>query len=218
MQTRNRLFVWLKKPLILIVLVLSIILILQQIHILPSLKNWFKPKPVLIDNTPLVITKIKTIAQLNTAQLYAEVVVDSTVITRTGIALDVMRNINILPVPELPQKKLVLIAKGRVIAGIDMQLLNPEDVFAKEDSVSLLLPAPAILGVITNPADFETFTEDGTWSNTDVQLVKAGARRKLLQAAADQHLLQQAGNRSKAVLEQFLRTSGFTKVNIQFKK
>jgi hypothetical protein len=84
----------------------------------------------------------------------------------------------------------------------------------KDDSVSIKLPPAKILDVITNPSDIETFIETGTWSEEEVRAVKNAARRQLLEEAGRQQLLQKATNRSRAIIEQFLRTSGFRKVTV----
>jgi hypothetical protein len=57
--------------------IIMIVYLLQQANIIPSFKNIFKPKAVLIDNTPILITEIKSMAQLMTITVYDEVVLDS---------------------------------------------------------------------------------------------------------------------------------------------
>lgn len=94
---------WIKRPLVLVLLVLIIIFLLKILNISTG---WFSSKPLLIDNTPLVIKEIKTISELNTATLYHEIVVDS---------------IAQATIPLAAKREIVLIIKGKVTAGIDLQ-------------------------------------------------------------------------------------------------
>ena len=56
-------------------------------------------------------------------------------------------------------------------------MMNKDDIAVSGDSVSVRLPQARILDMITNPSDFSTFTETGTWSNEAVTAVKLKARR-----------------------------------------
>ena len=207
-------FNMLKRPLALVLLVLAIIFLLQRVHLIPGFKDWFKVKPLLIENSPLVITQIRNIAELQTTQLYAEIVADSTIMTTAGTANNTLRSIGIIPLPLPENRNLVLIIKGRVIAGTDFKQLSEKDLFVKDDSVSITLPKAKYLDIITNPSDIETFIENGKWTDAEVTAVKNSARRQLLQEAEKQQLLKQASDRSKLIIDQFLRTSGFRKVTV----
>ncbi len=108
-----------KKPLILIILLLIIALLLKKVAFRG---DWFSSKPVIIDNTPLVIKEIKSLAQLNTATLYQEIVVDS---LAPGIVS--------FAVP----REIVLIVKGKVTAGINLDEIKDEDIFRMIEAKSL---------------------------------------------------------------------------------
>jgi hypothetical protein len=196
---------WALRLLTVAALVIAILWVLDRTSIFPSVSTWFKPKPVLIDNTPLVIKEVRQIAELNTMQLYAELVVDSTEYTKPNPAITALRAIGLAPLPAI-SRQLVLIAKGRVKAGIDLKQI---EAVATGDSVSIRLPKATITEVITNPADFETFVENGYWTNTEVIAVKEKARRQLLGMAWRQNLPAKADARARQVLELFLRQSGF---------
>jgi hypothetical protein len=196
---------WALRLLTVAAVVIALLWVLDRSSIFPSVSNWFKAKPVLIDNTPLVIKEVRQIAELNTVQLYAELVVDSTEYTRPNPAITALRAIGMVPVPAI-SRQLVLIAKGRVKAGIDLKQIEAD---ATGDSVSIKLPKATITEVITNPADFETFAENGYWYNAGVIAVKEKARRQLLAMAYRQNLPAKADARARQVLELFLRQSGF---------
>ncbi len=211
----KKLFRYIKIPLILVALVAITFFILQRVKLLPSFSDWFKEKPILIDNTPLVITQIKTIALLNTASLYKEMVIDSVSLQKADLPA-VFYPLTFSTEPVSYKKELVLIVKGKATAGINLKNLPDSNVFVQDDSVSLKLPRPAITDFFINPSDTETFYELGKWTGEEVTAVKAIARRRLQEEAARQNLLEKAADKARSVLESFLRSSGFTKINIQF--
>jgi hypothetical protein len=182
---------------------------LGKINLLPSFTDFFQSKPVMIDNTPILIKEIRQIAELTTAISYDEVVVDSVKFNPTPS----FRTNPILPIPPSADK-VVLIARGKLIAGIDLKELKNEQVVIVKDSVSILLPASKILDVIINPSDFETFSETGNWSNAEVTMVKQKAIRIIEQRAIQQNILSIADQKGRKVLEQLLRSTGFTKIHL----
>lgn len=186
-----------------------------KMKVIPSFGEWFKAKPVLIDNTPLVITQIKTLALLNTASLYKELVIDSTIIKKADLPT-VFYPFTYAPTPVAYKKQLVLIIKGKATASINLRNLPDSNVYVKNDSVSLKLPYPTITDFFINPSDTETFLEEGKWSNEEVTAVKLIARRRLQEEANKQRLLQKAAEKAKSILEQFLTASGFKKITVTF--
>jgi hypothetical protein len=174
----------------------------------------FKQEPVLIDKTPILITQIRSIGQLITYTSFDEVVADSVIITKSAA---LVRSFNhFAPFPVLPsaEKQLVLIGRGKIMAGIDLSLVTGSGVTARNDTVTIVLPKAQILDAILNPSDFETFVEKGEWSEQEVTRVKAKARRKMLERALNQNLLQKADARAKVIMENFLHNIGFSQVVI----
>ena len=205
------------------VAVMLILLVLGMLYAkwkgLPSFSNWLEAKPVVIDETPLVISEIKKIAELHTAKLYCEVVADSVIISPAEAAMLAMQGSGAFPI--LPAmvftsgKKMVLIAKGRVIAGLDLSVLNEKNVIVKNDSVWLTLPSAKILDIITNPSDFEIFTEEGTWSSNEVNAVKQKAVSIMRAEAQKRGLIEQANERAKLLMGNFLKATGFVWVEVK---
>lgn len=179
----------------------------------PSIKDIFKPQPVVIDNTPILIKEINELAQLCTITAYDEVVADSVESNLKGIKDGMLGYAQALQMIG-PPKKLVIIARGRVVAGVDLKKLTAQDFFIEKDSVSLSLPAAQILDAIMNPSDFEIFIEQGFWNNDAVTAVKIKARSIMVKRALQQQILQKATDRSKTLMENFLRNSGYSKVNV----
>lgn len=197
-----------------IVLLLVIIFILRKTNLLPSFKDIFVAKPVVIDNTPILIKDIKQLGQLISITVYDEVVMDSTKYEKPNVVSQLLQ----YAVPGntfLNVDKVVLIAKGKVIAGTDLQKITDKDIIIDKDSVALKLPAAEILDVIVNPSDVTTFSETGTWSPDEIAQVKSRIKTKLVQRSMAQDVINKANVQGLTVMENFLRTLGFRKVAVK---
>lgn len=204
----------LRNILIVIVLLLATVFLLQKIKWLPSFSSIFGAKPIRIENTPILIKEIKNIAQLFTLTAYSETAVDG---IRQGTSLlSPMLRSSPFPIPDFktPDARIIIIGKGAVMAGIDLQKLKDSSVWVRGDSVSVRLPAPQVLQVIINPSDIEIFDQNGTWTDTEVQQIKNRLKDKLLQDALQQNFLQKAGENARAVMSNFLLSCGFKKVHV----
>jgi len=182
---------------------------LQKINVLPTLREIFSPKPLVIDETPVLIKEIRSIGQLITATLYDEVVVDSIEITKGS---RFVRSFNaIVPFRILPSadKQIVLVARGKVLAGTDLNLLADSSMKISGDTVWLQLPRTKILDAIINPSGYEIFVENGNWSPQAVTAVKLKAREKMIDHAFEQNIIDKASMKTKAVMEDFLHAAGF---------
>ncbi|WP_152268993.1 DUF4230 domain-containing protein [Agriterribacter humi] len=192
-----------------------IVLLLLNTKWLPSFKNMFKQQPVTIENTPILIKEINELAQLCTITAFDEVVADSVVIKIKTPIETLLPDLSAFGNLPITGKRIVIIGKGKLIAGVDLKKLNEQSIFVHGDSVSLLLPRAEILDVIMNPSDFETFSETGEWSSEAVTAVKVKARKKMIDKALQQGILNKANTRSIALLENFLRGFGFKKVTVK---
>lgn len=202
----------LRNRIIIILTAVAAFWLLQKIKVIPSLKDLFGAKPVVIDETPVLIKDIKSIGQLITYSFYDEAVADSVITTRGSAFVNAFNRL--APVPMLPtaDKQLVLIGRGKVLAGIDLSLLTDTGLIIKDDTITLILPKPQIFATILNPGDFETFIEQGNWTNEEVILVKLKARRKIEAHALQQNILEKAGTKAKEIFKNFFKNMGFKKV------
>ena len=197
-----------------IILLLVIIgWLFTKFKVLPSLNNIFKPKPVLIENTPVVVKQIQAIAQLITISAYEELVADTTVIDTKSIDIPLLPPIQLSAIP----RKLVIIGKSTTNIGIDMQQLRDSDISGTKDSIHIILPAAQVLDVIINPSDVEVFIEEGTWDNTAVTNLKNKIRYLAVADAMSRGLLAQSERKAVDVLTNFFKAAGYNKVVIQFR-
>lgn len=195
-----------KKILINIILLIALIAgswwLLQRTALQP-LRDIFKAKTIVVDESPLLVTNIRSLAQLMTIEYFDEVVADST------------RNVALLPFPPFvfPAKQsLVLVVKGRLLAGLDLQQLDSSDIRGNRDSVAIRLPRAQVLEVEMNPSDVETFAEKGQWNQNAVAALTAKAKEQMLRNAAAQGILRRADEKARVLVEQLLLHAGFKKV------
>ena len=161
-----------------------------------------------IDDTPVIVTKIRSLGELTTACYYDEIVLTDTKpnsfsssalgsIARDNFGRDV-------------DDHLVIIAKGTVRAGIDLAEMTDERLRFSGDTVFVRLPAPQYLDVIVNPSDFEVFAESGKWSHEEVTGLQDSARRHLLMGADHYGLKSKAYEGAMEAVSDLLLASGYT--------
>jgi hypothetical protein len=202
----------LKKIIFILLIVVAGGWLLKKIATFPLLNNIFAPKLVVIDETPILIKEIKSIGQLITYTAFDEVVADSLIVSRGSAFINSFNSLAPIPILPSTSRQLVLIGRGKILAGTNLQLMTDSAISIKNDTVTVRLPKAQILDAILNPGDFETFVEKGDWSAQEVILVKAQARRKMIDRAVRQNILQKADEKSKSVLENFLRSTGYKEV------
>jgi Protein of unknown function (DUF4230) len=203
----------LQKYLVIAAVALMIIFLLQKINWLPSFKNIFKSQPILIEETPIIITEINALAQLITITFTDEIVMDTAKIGN-GMPSLLPTNIGTMLVPGLD--RLVLIGRGKVLVGTNLKNIQEKDIHVTGDSIHVLLPHAKILQTIMNPSNFETFDEKGNWNEDAVTALKIKIRNEMNRHAVQQNVLQKADARCKNIIETFLRNAGFKKVEISF--
>ncbi len=199
---------------IFLIMMVFVVLALLNMKWLPSFKNIFRSQPVTIENTPVLIKEINEMAQLCTITVFDEVVADSAVIKMKSAVNMLLPDISGFANLPVTGKRIVIIGKGRVVAGVDLKKLNERSISVEGDSVFLTLPPAEITDAIMNPSDFEIFSETGEWSNEAVTAVKIKARNKMIERALERGILSKANTRSIALLENFLRGLGFKKVSV----
>ena len=160
-----------------------------------------------IDDTPVIITKIRSLGELTTACYYDEMVLSrnkpnafsSSALgsLAEGLGKDV-------------DDHLVIIAKGTVRAGLDLMEMTEEDIRFVGDTAYIRLPAPQYLDVIVNPSDFEVFAETGKWTHEEITGLQETARTRLLMGADHYGLKSRAYAGAMDAVTELLAASGFT--------
>ena len=167
-------------------------------------------RPLTIDATPVIVTKIRSLGELTTACYYDEMVLSRTKENAfsssalgslaEGLGKDV-------------DDHLVLIAKGTVRAGLDLMDMTEEDIRFVGDTAWIRLPAPQYLDVIVNPSDFEVFAETGKWTHEEVTGLQETARTRLLMGADHYGLKSKAYAGAMDAVTELLAASGYTHIH-----
>ncbi len=183
----------------LLVRILVISALIIGVYLLYQLyKSFTGESEYAIDETPLKVEQIKSIAEINTLKFQDEVVVDSlemyksvseTVSGSLGKLLsynDFMDGIT----PSAIKRRLTLIIKGELLFGVDLK----EEIKTNEtkDTLYFSLPSPKILSLSINPKGIEIFAENGTWNDIEHKQLLEKAKRKMEITAEELHLKEKA--------------------------
>jgi hypothetical protein len=198
-----------------LLILLGIYLFAVKIGLIPSPARLFRAAPVVIDNTPLLIKEIKQVSELVTLSSFDEVVVSSIKPAAPGSARHLLHLVT--PLAPISADRLVLVVKGEVQVGTDLATITNDQVYTKEDSVSITISPAKVLAVITNPSGVSTFIEEGDWSPAEVTALKQKAVQLLQQRCIEKGLLKKADVQALIVLQQFLKALGYKKTSVATK-
>ncbi|HIP32878.1 MAG TPA: DUF4230 domain-containing protein [Crocinitomicaceae bacterium] len=143
-----------------------------------------------IEDTPIHIESIKTIAEISTVSYKDEVVIDTVELYKKQNSIydprEWMRyyDRNI-------KRRLTLIVKGEVKIGVNLTNGN-YSVNSNADTIWLHLPEPKILDVLVAPSKTEIFQEKGTWKDSDRKQLEMKAKLKLKNNAIKLRLIEKS--------------------------
>jgi hypothetical protein len=163
------------------------------------------PTPTFIVDPVMYINNVKSLARLETLQYSVEQVVTCEV-NQDG------------PLSFLSGDKVLFVGHGLVIAGIDMEKIQPSDMRLGGDTLYVRLP-PAELFVTTldNDKSYVYERELGPFATTDATLeteCRQKAEDTIRQRVLEDGILQQAQANAENYLFRFFTTLGYK--NIQF--
>lgn len=157
-------------------------------------------------SSPAVVDRIHQLSRLETVVYTLDKVVEGD------------HNSPLLP-EVLAGDKLLLVAHGDVIAGVDLTLLKPEDVQVSGDTVHVRLPAPQVLTTRLDNAQTKVYSRStGLFVAADPNLetqVRVAAEQQITQAALNDGILDKAKQNAKTSLTALLFALGFHTVDVQ---
>lgn len=174
----------------------------------PSDKDEFE-----IDNTPLKIEQVRSILELNTINFQDEVVVD-TLEMYQDVNEHAMGNLEKLfsfedfenAISSSPiKRRLTLIVKGELLYGVNLKT-KEFDVYPKNDTLYVMLPAPELLSVSINPKNTEVFVENGKWQDFERRLLMKKAKNKMIASGEQLHLRERAKEPIIKLMHQLLKS------------
>ncbi len=160
------------------------------------------PTPTVLPDPVTVIHSVRSLARLETVQYTVEKVVT---------AEEGQNQLGFLF-----GDRLLFVAHGVVIAGVDLEKLQPQDLWTQDGVLYVRLPAPEIfVATLDNQKSYVYDRDTGLFRHGDVQLETAARRaaeREIRQAALDDGILRIARQNAEAYLERLLRSLGFPEV------
>lgn len=168
-----------------------------------------QPQPApQVDVRSVVVKQVQEMSELTTALFTMEAVVPTQQdATMGGVVIG--------------STKLLYIAHGEVRAGIDLSKLEPTDIQAQGDALTIRLPMPKLLDskIDVGRSSVYDYSRGALGLGPDVapqlqSLAQQQALQKITDAACEKGILTQANDRAKLVLSQLLKTPAYKTITV----
>ena len=161
------------------------------------------PTPTIIPDPVTIINQVQALARLETIRYTVEKVI--TAETNQGV------------LGPLFGDRLLFVAHGYVIAGIDMSKIKPEDLWLDGTVLNVRLPAAEVLvATIDNDKSYVYDRQTGLLAKGDPALetqARQVAEQEINKAALDDGILDQAMANAQTYLRWFFETLGYKQIN-----
>lgn len=162
------------------------------------------PTPTILPDPVTIIHEIRSLARLETIEYSVEKVITA----ETGQELGILFG-----------DRLLFIAYGRVIAGVDLSKLTPGDLYMQNGALHVRLPSPEIfVATLDNEKSYVYDREQGILTHGDTNLethARQVAEAEILNSAIEDGILEQAAANAEDYLERLLRSLGYPEVIFQ---
>lgn len=188
-----------------VIIVIVLIIVLSLVYTGLSIKNRFNPSVTITTSSKTVIKELRSLNRLETASYTIEKVVDA------GIKGNAFQEF-------LYGDRILLIAHGEVIAGVDLSQLKDDDIKVEGSSVTLTLPPPVVLVTKLDSAQTRIYDrKQGILSrgNKDLESqARLAAEETIQEAACQGEILREAANNARRQLTALLKALGFVTITI----
>jgi hypothetical protein len=172
----------------------------EQNHAMQTqVANLLNPTPTIIPDPVTYINEIRALARLETIQYSVEKVITGEMGAGT---FDTFFG-----------DKILFVGHGTVIAGIDMEKLQPEHMRFENGVLTVQLPATEIfIATLDNDKSYVYDRQTGLLTKPDPNLetlVRQRAEEEILKAALEDGILNQAQTNAEAFLFKFFAALGF---------
>ncbi|MGQ0604239.1 MAG: DUF4230 domain-containing protein [Anaerolineales bacterium] len=169
-----------------------------------QVQQFFNPTPTIYPDSATVVKQVQTLARLETAQYTLEKVI------RAETAQEFAA---------LFGDRLLFVAHGDVIAGVDLSKMQPSDVLVgPEGQVTVIMPAAEIFVVrLDNGKSYVYDRQTGLFTKGDPNLetlVRQSAETELEKGALEDGILNLAQSNAGNVIDRLLRSLKFSNVTI----
>jgi hypothetical protein len=164
--------------------------------------NVLHPTPTIIPDPVTIINDVRSLARLETIQYSLEKI----------ITADSGQEV----LTKLFGDRLLFVAHGVVIAGIDLNQLEVEDLDMRNGVLTVTLPdAEVFIATLDNDKSYVYDRQTGLFTKGEVDLetlARQAAEEEILNAALEDGILEQARLNAEVYLERFLDALGFENV------
>jgi len=163
------------------------------------------PTPTIYPDPTTIVLQVRSLARLETAQYTVEKVI--TAETGQGALATLFGD------------RLIFVAHGEVIAGVDMSRMAQSDVtVSPEGRVTVIVPAAEVfVATLDNEKSYVYDRETGLLTHGDVNLetlARQAAETEIEKAAREDGIIKLAQDNAAAFLERLLKSLGFKEVVI----
>jgi hypothetical protein len=141
-----------------------------------------RPTPTVVVDPVTIVRQVRSLARLETIQYSVEKVITA----ESGQG----------PFGFLFGDRLLLVAHGEVIAGVDMTKLSPDDMRVSDNVLYVRLPDPEIfIATLDNDQSYVYDRETGILTRRDINLestARSAAEQAIMEAALEDDILRQA--------------------------
>jgi len=160
------------------------------------------PTPTILPDPVTIVNEVRTLARLETIQYSVEKVITA----QEGQG----------QLSALFGDKLLFVAHGVVIAGIDLAKMNPQDIWIDNHVLYVRLPAPEIFtSTLDNNKSYVYDRQTGLLSKGDTNLetqARQAAESEITKAALADGILNQAGINAQSYLTRLFAQLGYPDV------
>jgi hypothetical protein len=174
--------------------------------IIPSISLPLRTPTVTIDTSrPSVVEQVRALSKLETVHYQMEKVISG---NSEG------------PLPDfLTSDRILLVAHGEVVGGVDFSKINSEEIEVEDGSVTITLPEPEVLySKLDNSRTYVYDRQTGLFSKPDPNLesqLRAEAEEQIVQAAIEDGILLKASDNAQETLRTLLEGLGYDEVQFE---
>ena len=167
-----------------------------------QVSDLINPTPTIIPDPVTYINEVRALARLETIQYSVEKVITAEIGQGTLGAFF--------------GDRLLFVAHGIVIAGIDLSKLNPEDLQLQGDALTVRLPQTEIfVATLDNDKSYVYDRETGIFTHGDTNLettARQAAEQEIAKAALEDGILDLAQQNAEVFMEKFFEMLGYDNV------
>lgn len=160
------------------------------------------PTPTVIPDPVTIIREVQSLARLETIQYSVEKVITA--------------ELNQGVLGPLFGDRLLFVAHGYVIAGVDLAALDTQDLLLEDGVLYVTLPeAEVFVATLDNDKSYVYDRDTGLFKKSDKELettARKAAEKAILDAALEDGILQQAQQNAEVYLERLFNSLGYLKV------